>query len=84
MNPHSEDAKSGRLYVAYCYPSPYWHMGEGDWVTVADHCSSARSRSCMPDYMYGRSRIWPFRCWLSRLSDQSLLEVLEATHWIDR
>ena len=81
MNPHSAAATSGRLDVAYCYPAPYWHMGEGGWVKSLllffDKVSIL-----LPDYMYGRHHLAD-PVLAEPLEDRGLLEVLEPAHWID-
>ena len=81
MSPHGAEAKSARLDVAYCYPAPYWHMGEGGWVKSLllffDKVSIL-----LPDYMYGRHHLAD-PVLAKPLEDRGLLEVLEPTHWID-
>ncbi len=76
------EAKSRRLDVAYCYPAPYWRMGEGGWVKSLllffDKVSIL-----LPDYMYGRHHLAD-PVLAEPLEAQGLLEVLEPTHWIDR
>ena len=81
MSPHGAEAKSARLDVAYCYPAPYWHMGEGGWVKSLllffDKVSIL-----LPDYMYGRHHLAD-PVLAKPLADRGLLEVLEPTHWVD-
>ncbi len=81
MNPQSADAGSPRLDVAYCYPAPYWRMGEGGWVKSLllffDKVSIL-----LPGYMYGRHHLAD-PVLAEPLEDRGLLEVLEPTQWID-
>lgn len=76
------DAMSERADIAYYYPTPYWHIGEGGWLKSLllffDKISIL-----LPRYMYGQHHLAD-PVLANPLEDQGLLEVLDPEKWIDK
>ena len=70
------------LDVAYYYPAPYWHGGEGDWIKSLLLFFDAVA-ILLPDYMYGR-HAGADPTLVEPLEDQGLLQILNPNDWVDQ